>query len=367
MTTPARPVPADAARWMDALRAVLAMVVAFSHIWGLVVADHRPGDAIVGRPFYFLAGYAHPAVILFFVLSGFWIAKSVQALDRSGWSWRAFVIARWSRLAIVVIPALVLGGVLDATGLWLLRTPTHLGQTQVWFIETDVATALSPSVALGNLLFLQHIVVPPFGSNGPLWSVAFEFWYYLWFAALWIAARRRRAGPMLIALAVAILSLDLVYGFLAWLAGAAAFHLRGRFGARALVPLGFLLGLTLIWVRTGEYRGEDLVLAWVAAAFLVALTARDPLFPRFLAPLARFGASGSFSLYAIHFPIAMLAAGLIVGPQRLSPGVHAVAIVALLLGASIILAALFARPTEARTGAFRAWLMRRTAGRRSPA
>jgi peptidoglycan/LPS O-acetylase OafA/YrhL len=43
---------------------------------------------------------------------------------------------------------------------------------------------LGPEVLLGNLVFLQAILVPTWGSNGPLWSLAFEFWFYIWFPTL---------------------------------------------------------------------------------------------------------------------------------------------------------------------------------------
>src|SRR5207302_8969523 len=37
---------------------------------------------------------------------------------------------------------------------------------------------------LGNLLGLQTVCVPSFGSNGPLWSLANEWWYYCFFILL---------------------------------------------------------------------------------------------------------------------------------------------------------------------------------------
>lgn len=364
---PAPAVPADAARWMDAMRGVLAITVAFSHGWGLIVADHRPGDALVGRPFFFLAGFAHPAVMLFFVLSGFWIAKSVASLDARGWSWRTFLTDRWSRLAIVVYPALLVGGTLDAAGLWWLRTPTHLGATDVWFLPTDLSPALTLQALAANLVFLQHIAYHPLGSNGPLWSVAFEFWFYLWFAALWLSVRRRRIEPLLATLVLGVVSPTLAYGFLCWLTGAIAYHLRGRSSPRSLVPFGFVLGIALIWARMGDWFGEDLILAASAALFVAALAIRDPAFPRLLTPLARFGAASSFSLYAIHFPIMTMAAGLIVGSARLSPGVSSIAVVLAVLMGTIAVAIAFSRVTEARTAALRDWLASRGRRRVQPA
>jgi peptidoglycan/LPS O-acetylase OafA/YrhL len=55
---------------MDAMRAALAVTVAFGHVWGLLVEDYRPTASVLVRAGYFFAGFAHSAVILFFVLSG---------------------------------------------------------------------------------------------------------------------------------------------------------------------------------------------------------------------------------------------------------------------------------------------------------
>jgi peptidoglycan/LPS O-acetylase OafA/YrhL len=349
-------VPQDAARWMDAARSVLAVTVAFSHAWLLFVADHRPGDPFISYPFFFASGLAHTAVILFFVLSGFGIAKSVEALDRRGWQWRAFLTDRWTRLGIVVFPALLLGGMLDAIGYFLLGTPAHLNVTQAWFLPADMGSALSLETLIGNLVFVQNILVKPLGSNGPLWSVAFEFWFYIWFAALWVAVRHRRFEPALAALALGFVSHDLAIGFAAWLAGAAAWFWRDRLVHARFGLIGIVLAGVLLWARLGDRPGEDLVVAISAAAFVTALLRRNPHFPSWLAPVARFGACGSFSLYAIHFPIMALIAGLTVWPQQLRPdGVGIAAALAAVAG-SIAVAVIFARLTEANTARLRAWL-----------
>ena len=44
---------------MDAMRCVLAVVVAFAHAWYLLIEDYRGQASIAASAGYFLAGYAH--------------------------------------------------------------------------------------------------------------------------------------------------------------------------------------------------------------------------------------------------------------------------------------------------------------------
>ena len=62
------------------------------------------------------------------------------------------------------------------------RPPLHLDAATFW----------------GNLVFLQTILVPTYGTNALLWSLANEFWYYMLFPLLavlihgWYSGIRRR-------------------------------------------------------------------------------------------------------------------------------------------------------------------------------
>ena len=62
---------------------------------------------------------------------------------------------------------------------------------------------IRPVVLLGNLAFQQTITVPAWSSNGQMWSLAYEFWFYGWFAALSLLLSRRRFLLALLGLAVA--------------------------------------------------------------------------------------------------------------------------------------------------------------------
>lgn len=352
------------------MRALLAFTVAFGHLWGLLIEDYRPTGSLLVRTGYFLAGFAHSAVILFFVLSGYWIARSVAGRVERDWRWDNYLIDRVARLGIVLVPALAIGGALDWLGYSVLALPTHHGLTGAWVFTQDLSQSLTVRALIGNLLFLQHLIVPPFGSNGPLWSLAFEFWYYLWFPALYLALRYRRPGIALAALAIAFANPEIAFGFLSWLCGAALYGAERRWPGRHLprwapVPAGLVCLAALFWGRTGDFGVEDPLEAAAFALFLFTLLRSDPPPLAGLRPLAAYGARASFSLYAIHFPLMALAAGWVVGERRLVPDGEAVLVVVAILALALAAAWLFAAQTEKRTGALRAWLRRRVQGERA--
>jgi len=66
---------------------------------------------------YFLTGFGHQAVIVFFVLSGFLISSSVFKAGAEGkWSWVDYGINRAARLYVVLIPGLLFGLLWDYLG-----------------------------------------------------------------------------------------------------------------------------------------------------------------------------------------------------------------------------------------------------------
>lgn len=356
----------DVYSYLDCARFVLAATVAFAHAWHLIVEDHRD-DAPLGADIgYFVAGFSHASVILFFVLSGYWISRSVEQRIARGWVWRDYLSDRFARVAIVLAPALLLGGLLDLTGTLLLHTPTHLGVTDTYVLRTDVAANLAWPVWLGNLALLQDIVVRPLGSNGPLWSLGWEWWFYLWYPALVLSWRRRRPDAMLILMALALIQPALLLAFACWLMGWLVRVIeRRRIGAPLLnrLPFAFAAGAiflgTLVIARFVPFPGWELPVAMSFALFLAVLLTRRPTFPAVLAPVARYGARASFSLYVTHFPILAMIAGLTVGATRLPPDIWSVALVTLGLASTIVFARGFAAVTEANTGRLRKTMAKR--------
>lgn len=355
--------------YMDALRAVLAGVVAFGHAWALLIQDYAGSRSLTIRALYGIAGFAHAAVILFLVLSGYWISRSVNARERAGWSWNGYMLDRLARLAVVVVPALALGGLLDAVALHVLQSPTHLGLTDSWVLRKNVGQDLALGTLAGNLLFMQGIIVQPFGTNGPLWSIAAEFWFYLWFPALFLVVRRGRANWGLLSLAVVPFAPWLLGYFAIWLCGALLVPMERaltaqslplhRVGRVALFITASATAAALFQARMGMTIFRDVTLAVAFAAFILTLLVVRPVFPPVLRYLATFGARSSFSLYAIHFPVIALLAAFAVGRERLPPSASNVLVCIAAVLASIAVSMFFAMATEAHTPRVRDAIRRR--------
>jgi peptidoglycan/LPS O-acetylase OafA/YrhL len=229
---------------LDWIRGLAALEVFAGHVRQHFLADYGQlaAPSVALKLLYFATGFGHQSVIVFFVLSGYFISASVLGAHRRGrWSWRTYFLDRGVRLYMVLLPALVAGGVWDALCLHRLG-PIELDHGR------SVAEALTLRAFLGNALFLQGIAVPVFGSNGPLWSLSYEAWYYLAFAFLAEAAARGTArGRRLLGIAAAALILAGVGGviasyFVVWLLGTAvaAAPSLSRRAAAALAAAGAL-------------------------------------------------------------------------------------------------------------------------------
>ena len=365
--------------WADVLRLVAASLVVMEHSRDLLFLTlAEAGNLSVSwKLFYFLTGFGSEAVIVFFVLSGFWITSAVtRRIDRSDF-WRTYLIDRLSRLLIVVVPVLILGAALDLLSIHVLGSGYAVGTSGALTLQRPVAESLTPLTFLGNLLFLQKIVFPTFGSNGPLWSLAFEFWYYIWFPSLLLLVTRRKFSFALLALGLGCLSSSMVEGFAVWLMGSALFYLDRRALSAAGAPaqlsgwrsifalvasLG-LLGAALVASRLSvPIAGSSLVLGAAFSLFFWVLLRTNPGNWPMVKPLARYGANASFSLYAVHFPLILVVASLLPPGTRVAPDGARLATWCGMVLAVIGLAWLFSRLTEARTGELREWARRRLPG-----
>ena len=189
------------------------MVVA-EHARSMIFLDYGDGVQATGlmlwlkKAFYLLTGFGHEAVMVFFVISGYLVGGKVWSLSAQGkFGWKRYLADRTSRLYAVLFVALLLGAAMDWTGLHFFNRYGLYDMSNavaVGAVVKPAADSLTLKDFVFNALFLQTIVGPTFGSNGPLWSLANEWWYYILFPALVALVFRRSVAGVITSLAIAV-------------------------------------------------------------------------------------------------------------------------------------------------------------------
>ena len=318
---------ADRLIWLDLCRGLSALAVCAGHLRAAIFADFSPkdGPAWLLQPFYFLTSLGHSAVIVFFVLSGFFVGGSVLGRGEA-FTWKAYGLARLSRLWVVLVPALVLTCCIDQVSAAAGTGALEGAFQQRWSSGPKAGTYdASPVVALGNLAFLQTIFLPVYGSNGPLWSLSNEFWYYLAFplaaCACALAGRAGTGTRIVLALAAAacvvVMPPAMRTGFVVWLMGVSVWHLvrrRTRAGDLRFVLAGcVLLAVALVLAKmklrfpfANDCRDLFTGLSFALVAYGLAGLPSPVGALRPAGLFARASSEISYSLYVVHFPFVVL-------------------------------------------------------------
>lgn len=313
--------PAQNFSWLDLIRGMAALEVCLSHLRAMFFLPHgeKQGSILISL-FYFFTGFAHQAVIIFFVLSGFLISRSVYfSYLNKKFSFKNYSIDRLTRLWIVILPGLILTAIVDHLGLSMFPGSAIYSNAVPFLGDISPGKYLNGGVFLGNVFFLQTILVHTFGSNYPLWSLANEFWYYVLFPFTLFAfidgrlMRKSLFGILALAILIFVGKAIALY-FLVWLIGFAIVIINKRvtpftkqWNYLLLIAAGisFLIVLFLIRINLIPDSLKDLVLALVTGV-MVYSAINAPEIPGGIQRFTKFFSGISYSLYIIHYPLAIL-------------------------------------------------------------
>ena len=300
---------------LDLLRWIAAFTVfAFHFLW--LGYTGIPREEIFHR--YQMFGPL--GVGIFFVLSGYVIAYVVETKHSD---WRDYLRARFSRLYSVYIPAILLTFIVDAIGRhW--NAEIYEQFPAPFNIKTGARFIISILFLQENSFFSSRWL-----SDSPMWSLAYEFWYYILFGVAVYFRGRIRVAMMLVALFLAGWKILLL--FPVWLAGVSIYHFRDRIlrissgwrlaifcASLCLLVLlctpGFFYTLQPVWAlgtKIGPFGFHSLFpFYYVALPALAGIVAsciqKDSgasVEKSQIAVFIRWGAGSSFSLYLFHVPL----------------------------------------------------------------
>ena len=278
-------------QFLHCLRWISALLVVFSHSQLVGGA----GDAI----FVFLASHAHAAVMVFFVLSGYVIAATVEKKRPAGYNFQQYFIDRFSRIYSVLLAAIVLTLLLDFIGSQFL--PTR-------YSDPELIPQAHPIIRLlVNVSCLQGLwgYRVQLGSNSPLWSIGYEFCYYMLFGLItW----KPKYWRLVIAAIVLVVGPKIVLYGTIWALGVVAYKVNkagNRLPLLPILPLFLLANYFLEYqpaIELPEF-GRDFLFAITVSLLLMT----SPKINARIFPINREMAAFSYSLYVYHLPIIFLA------------------------------------------------------------
>jgi peptidoglycan/LPS O-acetylase OafA/YrhL len=287
----------------------------FGHTYSIIFNPYvdTHWNSSIGGLLEHISQFRHGAVVIFFVMSGYLVGGGI--LNRTkDFDFKYFFINRFSRIYIVLVPALLLTVVLDLTAYIIapdnkVYTTTEL--TGTLGLGQSVFDRYSLHSILTTLLSLESIIGEPMGSNRALWSLGIEwFFYFLFPAALFLFARVKRFGPnsaVIAALAVGFVLVlagkrGLAIYWIVWTAGAFCSQIRlTRSFALHLSWIGGGVGLVALLTHPATHLKIDDLLTGLGFALLI--TNPKVLSWRLNRAWDKILADFSYSLYVVHMPV----------------------------------------------------------------
>jgi len=302
---------------LDLSRWLAAFMVVMEHLRSLLYVNYGTAGARGAgvKVFYFFSGFGHSAVMVFFVMSGFLVGgKVLERLAQGSFNWQKYGIDRFSRLYAVYLLALLLGGMLDYLGYHHFNQFGLYDQSfpgTIGVVNDNYHDHLTAGFFVRNLVMCQFNPGLAFGSNGPLWSLSNESWYYLAgplvFSLFFIKGISRRMLALFgLAWIIWFLPASILIYALLWLLGALLYFINSR----RLVPLWISLaglGGALTIARTEWVRNVIVQDFLIGISFALVINSAVGIARRLPANRwSRAAANCSYSVYLCHYPFAVL-------------------------------------------------------------
>src|ERR1700759_619613 len=142
--------------FLNVSRWVAALSVVFYHVYSISVGDPERVVhlSLVWRVVHFSSGFGHVSVIVFFVISGFLVGgRTILTLRNKEFNLLDYLIHRFSRIYLVLVPALVVGYAVDWAGINFCDSSgiyIHPDQFYTNQFGNDITHHLSLRILIGN-------------------------------------------------------------------------------------------------------------------------------------------------------------------------------------------------------------------------
>lgn len=355
-------------QFLDIARLLAALAVCAGHLRSVLFEHYADiiEPTFSQKIFYGVTSLGHESVVIFFVLSGYFVGGSIL-LNPLNINWLTYLHSRLIRLWVVLIPAHLLTACVDG-GLSFFYPDVISGNYNERWMSGPRGDGIvhGALVLVGNALFQQTVFVPIFGTNSPLWSLANEFYYYIMFPLLAATAgvlpcvtsqMHRGIYGVCVCITFLLLPSGFIVGFTFFCAGAGiSFLTQSGLLSRSRhilnLPLEILLFALLVWMAKSSYfRNEHCNDFLTAAEFSLFLMCSFPYFGSFPGRhSARFVFPDmSYSIYLSHFPCVLVIGAMFATKTPLSAHPLEIGLYISLLSTILVYSYIFWRMFERNT------------------
>ncbi len=297
--------------FLNLIRWIAAFLVVITHIRTLLFIDIEKvsNSNIFISFFYFISSLGGEAVIVFFVLSGYLVGgKTFYEFKNSSFNWKIYFINRFSRLYIVLIPALIIGGFIDYLGInYFNANQIYNNAFNLVPFNYDIESRLNVYTFISNIFMMQTTLTPQFGSNGPLWSLANEFWYYVLFPLIlntyFSKNFRNKLFSFLTIIVISLfLNIDIILHFFIWLIGVYTYTYKKNILNFKFSFSIFIFVLILNYFDFFPYSKLEALSLALAISLMIISISKNINFVKFK-KINIVLADSSYSLYLFHDPL----------------------------------------------------------------
>lgn len=195
----------DASIQLDSLRGFSALLVLVAHIVQVFI---NPLNLVLETPSQI---FSQLAVMMFFVLSGFLIGKSItrNCNQNTTLQFKSYIRDRANRILPPFFFSIILVVIL-----YFLAPVFFPSGTNLYLNNSDSLARLGFEMdiqsTIGSIFFLNGFITETMPANGPLWSLSYEVWYYV-LAGLLVLSSNRLCALLAITLLFILSFLDIKF------------------------------------------------------------------------------------------------------------------------------------------------------------
>lgn len=304
--------------FLDLVRLLAAQVVLIAHIGQWLWHPFIEKQDFITK--HLMGWYA---VTIFYVLSGYLISKSIfKSKFTTGFTLGEYIknrVARlWPTLLVAVSITLLVYFIISYFNLfgynnYFLPELIHKFPSQSAQIKSS--STITTGLFLNDIVGVNGIKMGTMSMNRPLWTLSQEFWFYICAGLLAHGAFNKKSWSIILAISFVLWQMVFsnfiwIIGLLIWSSGAISMQVKGR---HKQIIMGYLSILILLFILKKDYGPNltlwDRFICGISAFLLVNWGLEFFGKLNLKSTIIKKGASYSFTLYAIHWPLIVLFVG----------------------------------------------------------